>query len=185
MWECKTRKWWVVFFFAFHFLSSTKKKNLDRYLNLNIARAASPKKLGQWTKKAFELFTQKNIRRNLIRADHMRQIKEGTDVLHLPTAVGVLSDHFYQNCLFLFFLIINPLHTLIGWANVFFKSFFRTWCCGGITAGQEGGPKKNLRSAGGRFSCKARWKTSPIWWLQATTTNLCLAIQPTRCGSIF
>ena len=90
-------------FFAFHFLASTKKKNLDRYLNLNIARAASPKKLGQWSKKAFELFTQKNIRRNLIRADHMRQIKEGTDVLHLPTAVGVLSDHFYQNCLFLFF----------------------------------------------------------------------------------
>ena len=79
-------------FFAFHFLASTKKKNLDRYLNLNIARAPSPKKLGQWTKKAFELFTQKNIRRNLIAADHMRQINQGIDVLHLPTAVGVLSD---------------------------------------------------------------------------------------------
>ena len=79
-------------FFAFHFLASTKKKNLDRYLNLNIARAPSPKKLGQWSKKAFELFTQKNIRRNLIAADHMRQINQGIDVLHLPTAVGVLSD---------------------------------------------------------------------------------------------
>ena len=61
-------------------------------MNLNIARAPSPKKLGPWTKKAFELFTQKNIRRNLIAADHMRQINQGTDVLHLPTAVGVLSD---------------------------------------------------------------------------------------------
>ena len=90
-------------FFAFHFLSSTKKKNLDRYLNLNIARAPSPKKLGQWTKKAFELFTQKNIRRNLIAVDHMRQIKQGTDVLHLPTAVGVLSDHFLPKLSFFLF----------------------------------------------------------------------------------
>ena len=149
-------------FFAFHFLASTKKKNLDRYLNLNIARAASPKKLGQWSKKAFELFTQKNIRRNLIRADHMRQIKEGTDVLHLPTAVGVLSDHFLPKLSF--FLFFNHQSTShINWlSECFFKSFFRTWCCGGITAGQEGGPEENLCSAGGRFSCKARWKTSPI-----------------------
>ena len=80
------------FFLHFIFFFSTKKKNLDRYLHLNIARAPSPKKLGAWTKKDFGLFTQKNIRRNLIASDHMRQINQGTDVLHLPTAVGVLSD---------------------------------------------------------------------------------------------
>ena len=80
------------FFLHFIFFFSTKKKNLDRYLHLNIARAPSPKKLGVWTKKDFGLFTQKNIRRNLIASDHMRQINQGTDVLHLPTAVGVLSD---------------------------------------------------------------------------------------------
>ena len=107
-------------FFAFHFLASTKKKNLDRYLNLNIARAASPKKLGQWSKKAFELFTQKNIRRNLIRADHMRQINEGTDVLHLPTAVGVLSDHFLPKLSFFIFLIINSTSHINWLSECFF-----------------------------------------------------------------
>ena len=116
----------------------------------------------------------------------MRQINQGTDVLHLPTAVGVLSDHFFTKIVFFYFLIINPT-SHINWLSeyFFFNSFFRTWCCGGFAAGQEGGPKENLRSAGGRFSCKARWKTSPIWWLQTTTTNLCLAIQPARCGGVF
>ena len=80
------------FFLHFIFFPRLKKQNLDRYLHLNIARAPSPKKLGPWTRKDFGLFTQKNIRRNLIAADHMRQINQGTDVLHLPTAVGVLSD---------------------------------------------------------------------------------------------
>ena len=70
--------------------------------------------------------------------------------------------------------------------RVFFLTpFFRSWCRGGYATGQEGARKENLRSAGSRLSCKTSWKAPPIYRLQTTATNLCLAIQPARGGGAF
>ena len=77
----------LLVFLLFHWLLSNLLL-LDVYSSLNLQPQLPSTKFLKLNKSSFDCFTQKNIRRNLISANHIKQMKMCRDLQHIVAPIG-------------------------------------------------------------------------------------------------
>ena len=85
---------------------------LDVYASLTLQPQPASEKMLRLNKKTFDCFTQRNIRRNLISANHVKQMKLCKDLQHIVRAEGKLHSFFQPICLLYIYCHIQQLYDI-------------------------------------------------------------------------